>query len=221
MINYIKKTSQNKREYRIFGKSLFIVDPLPSHINMDEIIDSIQGSLSRKHFDNVDVVYVGRFSSFLDRGINAMYLDNALYITNQQDNGEDLIDDIIHEVAHAVEEKYFGHIYGDGLIEREFLVKRKRLKQILLSHDYNVHDYDFLETSYNSDFDNLLYQKIGYEKLQNLINGLFLSPYAATSMREYFANAFEHVYAFGEAKMTSKISPVVYNKILNLEEMEY
>ena len=40
-------------------------------------------------------------------------------------------------------------------------------------------------------------------------------------MREYFANAFEHVYAFGEVKMTSKISPVVYNKILNLEEMEY
>tara|TARA_R100000152_G_C6738231_1_gene162197 strand:+ start:74 stop:739 length:666 start_codon:yes stop_codon:yes gene_type:complete len=221
MISYIKKTSQNKREYRIFGKSLFVVDPLPSHIDMEEIIDSIQGSISRKHFDNVDVVYVGRFSSFLDKNINAMYLDNALYITNEQDSGEDLIDDIIHEVAHAVEEKYFDHIYGDGLIEREFLVKRNRLKQILLAHDYNVHKYDFSQTIYNSEFDNLLYQKIGYEKLQNLINGLFLSPYAATSMREYFANAYEHIYAFGEGKMTSKISPVVYKKILSLEEMEY
>ena len=66
-----------------------------------------------------------------------------------------------------------------------------------------------------------LYKEVGYEKLQNLINGLFLSPYAATSMREYFANAFEHIYAFGESKMVSKISPVVYKKILNLEEMEY
>ena len=188
---------------------------------MEEIIDSIQNSISRKHFDHVDVVYVGRFSSFLDKGINAMYLDHALYITNQQDSGEDLIDDIIHEVAHAVEEKYFDHIYGDGLIEREFLVKRKRLKQILLSQDYSVHKYNFSETGYNSDFDELLYNKVGYEKLQNLINGLFLSPYAATSMREYFANAYEHVYAYGEAKMTSKISPVVYKKILNLEEMEY
>jgi len=221
MINYIKKTSQNKREYRIFGKSLFVVDPLPSYINMEEIIDSIQGSISRKYFDNIDVVYVGRFSSFLDKGINAMYLDHALYITNQQDSGEDLIDDIIHEVAHAVEEKYHDHIYGDSLIEKEFLVKRKRLKQILLAHDFNVHDYNFSEMSYNSAFDDLLYREVGYEKLQNLINGLFLSPYAATSMREYFANAFEHIYAFGESKMVSKISPVVYKKILNLEEMEY
>ena len=200
---------------------MFVVDPLPSHINMEEIIDSIQGSISSKHFDHIDVVYVGRFSSFLDKDINAMYLDHALYITNEQDNGEDLIDDIIHEVAHAVEEKYFDHIYGDGLIEREFLVKRKRLKQILLAQDYNVHNYNFSEISYNSDFDEFLYKKVGYEKLQNLINGLFLSPYAATSMREYFANAFEHVYAFGESGMTSKISPVVYKKILNLEEMEY
>ena len=53
-----QKTSQNKREYRIFGKSLFVVDPLQSHINMEEIIDSIQGSLSSKHFDHIDVVYV-------------------------------------------------------------------------------------------------------------------------------------------------------------------
>ena len=45
-----------------------------------------------------------------------------------------------------------------------------------------------------------------------MVSGLFNSAYAATSLREYFANAFEE-YFLGNRKNLSKISPQLYKKI--------
>ena len=54
----------------------------------------------------IDVVYIGKFDFFEEREVNAMFVDDALYISNEQDNGEDMLDDIVHEFAHAVEKRY-------------------------------------------------------------------------------------------------------------------
>jgi hypothetical protein len=43
--------------------------------------------------------------------------------------------------------------------------------------------------------------------------GLFLSPYGATSLREYFSNAFEGYFLNDEKEYVKKISPAVYNKL--------
>ena len=64
--------------------------------------------------------------------MNAKYSDGAIYVTNEQDDEEDLIDDIIHEFAHAVEDRYNDYLYGDGSIEERFLFKRNKLKNTIL-----------------------------------------------------------------------------------------
>ena len=46
--------------------------------------------------------------------MNAMYSDGALYISNVQDNNEDMKDDIVHEISHAVEERYKDIAYEEG-----------------------------------------------------------------------------------------------------------
>jgi hypothetical protein len=42
---------------------------------------------------------------------------------------------------------------------------------------------------------------------------LFVSPYGATSLREYFANCFEEYFARRQYDHVKKISPAVFEKI--------
>ena len=47
-----------------------------------------------------------------------------------------------------------------------------------------------MNVEYDEEFDMFLYEDIGYDKLATLMQGLFINPYAATSLREYFATGF-------------------------------
>jgi len=63
---------------------------------------------------------------------------------------------------------------------------------------------------------------VGYPLLTSLTVDIFPSPYGATSLREYFANAFEK-YFMEESERVREISPQVYKKIeelINQEEDE-
>ena len=66
-----------------------------------------------------------------------------------------------------------------------------RLKDITLT----PHLYDF--TEYNKKFDNFFANEVGYPTLLSLTMGLFVSPYGATSIQEYFANGFEKYFLEG------------------------
>ena len=70
-----------------------------------------------------------------------MYKDGAIYLSPEQDNEEDLLDDILHELAHAVEKKNEDLIYRDGRLEREFFAKRSTLYHLLDDKEYNLQDY--------------------------------------------------------------------------------
>jgi hypothetical protein len=60
----------------------------------------------------------------IEKGVNALYEDGAIYITNNQTDEMDMIDDIVHELAHSVENNFPDVIYGDGKLEAEFLRKK-------------------------------------------------------------------------------------------------
>ena len=47
------------------------------------------------------------------------------------------------------------------------------------------------QRKYDEEFDRFLHEEVGYEKLSILTNDIFINPYAITSLREYFAMAFE------------------------------
>ena len=217
---YIQESIKKNMEKTLANRiPVVIKDPLPENINLDFILDLVEKTVPEHLLYGVDIIYVGQFEEFKDRGINAMYENGALYITNQQTDNEDMIDDIYHEIAHACEENYFSLIYADGKIQDEFLSKRKKLFDILSQEGYNVSMGDFLNIDYSEKFDELLHDEIGYEKLTFLTMGLFVSPYGATSFREYFANGFEH-YFLEYPGYIKNTSPAVYEKVDSLVFME-
>ena len=77
---------------------------------------------------------------------------------------------------------------------------------------YQVNPNLYGYTEYNKTFDKFLSDEVGYPTLLNLTMGLFVSPYAATSIQEYFANGFEK-YFLDEPRHVWSISPVLYEKI--------
>ena len=66
----------------------------------------------------------------------------------------------------------------------------------------------------------LLYKKIGYDKLSDLMMGLFITPYAATSLREYYATGFSEFYFDSNHNFLRKVSPELYKKLLLIQDPE-
>ena len=69
----------------------------------------------------VEMVVVGQFDEFHERSVNAFYADGMICVTNEQEDEDDMVDDIIHEIAHAVEESEGYYIYGDKKVKNEFV----------------------------------------------------------------------------------------------------
>ena len=99
----------------------------------------------------------------------------------------------------------------------EFLRKRKELKFELQSEGYWVNEYDFDNLKYDEDFDKFLYKRVGKNMLRLATSGMFIRPYAAVSLREYFATGFE-AYYLGKRDTLQKISPSLYDRITELHK---
>jgi hypothetical protein len=128
---YIKEShkqvlKENKEKY-LHGKLLYIQDPFLNDIDIDYVIEYVEEHVPLHLMHYVDSIYVGNFNFLNERDVNALYMDNAIYITNDQSSEKDMIDDIVHEIAHSIEETIPEEIHFDGEVEREFLGKRERL----------------------------------------------------------------------------------------------
>jgi len=218
--NYIKESLRSASEKLLYNKIIvFVKDPLPEGVDLDYVLSSIEKRVPEHLTYGIDMVYIGDFEEFKERDVNATYKDGALYITNEQSDADDMIDDIVHEMSHTCEDTYHSLIYTDGKIQNEFVGKRRRLYEILKAEEYRIDLEDFLNTEYSKDFDEFLYQEVGYDKLTFFTMGLFVSPYGATSYREYFANGFEH-YFLNDPQYVKVVSPAVYDKVDGLVFME-
>ena len=168
-------------------------------------------------FHEVDEILVGDFEELNDREVQAIYKDGAIYVTNAQSDNTDMVDDIIHELSHSLEHQYGMYLYADQKLHDEFIEKRKRLYHNLRSHEFEVSAEDFLEHEFNKEFDSLLYKDIGYGLLSNLTLGLFINPYAITSLKEYYATGFEE-YFLGDRNYLRDMSPQLYLKLKEIIE---
>ena len=126
------------------------------------------------------------------------------------------MDDLVHEVAHSVEEVYQDQIYGDGSLEREFLIKREKLWTLLSNKGFKLDLKKYLNPKYTREFDLYLYRDVGYPLLSSMAVNVFYSPYAATSLREYFATGFEAFFLREEIPRLKTISPILYNILSEL-----
>ena len=216
----ITEKQKNNNHFVWNNIEVFVKDQIVNQeLSLGAVLDDLDGKLPKHFLHNIDAIYVGDFDFLKDRDIQAAYENSAIFVTNKQENVEDMSDDIVHEIAHSVEEAHRDQIYSDGELEKEFILKRKQLYSVIKSENLKADLSQFLEPSYDRNFDEYLYQEIGYPMLNMISSNIFYSPYAATSLREYFANGFEALYYFGDYTFIKNSCPALFTKLGELMEL--
>ena len=214
-LDYIKASlnERKRRENTLHGRDLVvIVDPLPVHVNVDSVLRRIENYVPSMMTRELDAIYIGEFEILQQRQLQALYYHGTIYVTNDQSNENDLLDDLVHELGHVAESLLKDEIYGDRAIEEEFQNKRLKMLDILREVGYDIDMKSMLNSEYDAELDDFLYREVGYDKLAQLINGVFISPYSITSLREYWSKGFEE-YTLGNKLELQKISPILYKKL--------
>lgn len=197
-------------EYKVGHINLFVRQPL--QININSIIQILK-KLPLGILNTVKAIEIGDFETLKARQIQALYDNKTIFVSSKLESEKEYLDNIVHEFAHACEQAYHTDLYIDGHIEFEFLHKRQKMQQILDSYGISdIPEEKYKNIEYDHEFDTFLYKDIGYSKLDYMLRGIFLSPYAATSLREYFANGFEK-YFLEDPQRVREISPVLFDKI--------
>jgi hypothetical protein len=224
MKNYIQQKQQklNKSQnnfYTSSGIHVFVKEPVDG-IDIGNVILKMEELLPVHFLHEIEMIIFGWFDEFDERSVKAFYDSGTLYISNIQYDEDEVLEHIIHEIAHSLESTYGYEIYGDQKIQSEFIRKRRQLHDILFEAGYKLPMSFFMNTEFDQEFDDLLYKKIGYDKIDQFASGMFINSYAATSLREYFATAVADFYINTNHNFLKKISPAVYNKIMMLQDPE-
>ena len=223
--NYIKekqkKLNQKSDFYTPSGLHVYYKDSIDNNdVDMEKVVSKFEASVPQHLRSEVEMIVVGIFEEFAERDINAFYKDGAIYVSNIQDDNQDLYDDLIHELSHSLESAHGYFIYGDERVKDEFLRKRRHLHDILWARGFKAPMAFFMDVEYNKEFDMFLYEKIGYDKLTSIMTGMFINPYAATSLSEYFATGFVEFYINNDHEYLKRLSPSLYEKILLIQKEE-
>ena len=218
MREYIEEKIKNTTRHFKFGNIAVYQDTENNSTDYSPIFKTLEKSFPSHYFRDLRGVEIAHRKEFDDRNISALYKDDWLYLSDQQDGLEDLLDDLVHEMAHHIETTNSDLIYSDGDIKKEFLSKRKRLESELNAEGYWTDEYNFSDVQYNREMDNFLYKRVGPNMLRMATANDFVRPYGSVSLREYFATGFE-AYYLGKKDLLFKLCPVLYNKIDELHNL--
>lgn len=187
---------------------------LPRGVSFQDVFDEVKEKIPKKLFSDIDSIIIGDFDFLNEKDLNSLYHDGKLYISNKKRSEDSILHDIIHEIAHSIEHKYKDELYEDKVLQIEFINKRRKLFNQMSPFYSECHDFDFDSIQYSDKFDEFLYKTVTYPKLARLSNGIFLSPYAATSLREYFADGFEcYILHPHLRRHLYMLCPTLYEKI--------
>ena len=139
---YIRESIQKSGIYFLNKEiPVWIEEALPENINLDFILRKIENIIPSYFFKDVYSIQIGTFEELIDRQLNALYHEGTIYISNIQDDNMDMIDDIVHEISHSLEEPYGYFIYSDKKIEN---VYRKVRSQVTFSPRSDFHELPIL-----------------------------------------------------------------------------
>ena len=206
---------REQKEFLLYNRIPVMIQDSPV-FDAQKVLKVVQVKIPQPLTKELDYIMISNSDYLKNREVDSVYQDGIIYMSSQIEDNETALLSTVHEIAHSLEEAH-PQIYEDETIETEFLGKRKKLYEILSAHGFDLSGLDFFNAEYSEKFDDFLYLDVGYSLLRNLMSGLFLSPYAATSVREYFADAFEE-YFVREQKSVKSISPAVYFKLEELLE---
>lgn len=217
--NIIKNREKKKNHFTWNNIQVFIKEPITNEeVDIRSVLSTIGEKVPHHLLKNVEMIYVGKFDFFKEREIQAMYENSSIFVTCDQDSEEDMCDDIIHEIAHSVEDLHKADIYADGDLEKEFKQKRQKLYVTLKGEGLPADLEAFNDCAYKKEFDEYLHKEIGYPTLNMISADIFYSPYAITSLREYFANGFEAFFYYGDYDFVRRSCPQLFNKLSMLLE---
>ena len=222
IIKASNKTLRERREYALFNDiMIYVKDSLPNNVDVSVVIRDIENSIPAELVYGIEVIVIGKFDVLDKRGVKAAFLDGGIYVTNEQDDNQDLLDDIVHEISHSVEVTHGSILFSDGKLVEEYLGKKQRLIDLLEADGHVLPPDISTEVKYSVEFDEFLHYELGWEKSGNYCKGLFIDSYASVSLSEYFATGFESYYVDTNGSSLSKISPVLHEKIEMLTETNY
>jgi hypothetical protein len=138
---------ESRKEYYLNRVPVYIINPLPSDIDLEHVLEEIASSVPNSFIDLIEGIYIGQFPELKNREIQAMLKDGAIYLSNFEDEvdvTEDvIIDDIIHEIAHSIEDEYHSLLYYYGIVEKEYIGNKKRLMDTLEAEGEEFDKYLF------------------------------------------------------------------------------
>ena len=216
--NSFQKNLKERKEYYLYDIPVYILNSLPEHIDIINALEEIKDLVPYELLSGLEGIYVGEFPELKNRKIQAMLKDDAIYLSSFKDHPEvteeTIINDIIHELAHILENKSYFEIYDDDTIEKEYIGKKKRLVGLLRANGVSFPGMGklFFSENHVDELDDFLFKQLGYDNLSALTPGLFLSPYSVTSLREYFAEGFEE-WLQGDQYYLKEVCPALYNKL--------
>ena len=197
---------------KVFKDTYFIIKDSPYYdLDFSLVISTLNKTIPAYLVNNIDVIYFGHFQDLLDKTMTASFKDDCIYVMNTHASEQEIVDDIVHEIAHALEGYAGIHIYADGQLEKEFREKKKIVAYLMEKDNVKI-PKQFFDTEYNYDMDMYFLNDIGYNQVLKYTQGLFPSPYSMNSIREYWAVCFEKYVSGGEVGLR-RICPVATEKI--------
>ena len=79
----VKKSRKLKDHYMLKGIDIYIKDRLPEEVDIDFVIKYVAKRLPDHVLGNIDLIYIGQFQDLIDRDVNALWQNGAIYITNE------------------------------------------------------------------------------------------------------------------------------------------
>jgi hypothetical protein len=213
----VNRTKKLLKQHILFDEiQVIIKDDFVEPINLVYVLKVIEAKIPRSFFRDLDVIYIGDFPQLKAKNVESAYMNGAIFVSNYILDDDVLLKSIVHEVAHNLESVYAADVYGDSVISDEFQNKRASLRKTLEAYKLFCDPRLYFQSEYSKTFDDFLYKTVGYDRLSQITTKLFISPYAATSLREYFANGVEHYFLDENPKYLNIISPKLYKKINSL-----
>lgn len=219
MRNYIIEKQQHAPS-RIHGIEVSVIDKPVNKIDFKKIKTDVENKVPKHFFNGLNGIKIIDIKKIRNQDFNATYdsKNKIMYLSNKQDNEKDVLDDIFHELAHHIQDTYKDHIFSDGKLRREFMGKRMKLFDQLSA--YGMHPpsrIKFSKHDFDDELDYYFYKKIGYKKLDNFTNGLFLTNYSCSSLYEYFAEGVEqYLFKPGLHHKMKSVSPTLFKKVAAL-----
>ena len=217
MIEYINKKQTENIYNMLHGIDVNIIDELKNKIDIKDAFLELTSLIPKKFFKNIDIIYIGKFDILKKRNLDALFLDGAIYLSNNQKDKSDLMGNIVHEVAHNVISLTNGEVFKINNLESEFIKKRKSVFNRIRAQKKTADLKSFLNPYFNQTFDDYLFKEIGYDLLNILSYDIVVNPYSLTSIEEYFATGFDY-YFLKDRRFLEKKCPELLELIITLEE---